>query len=455
MLDKKGHLRRESKRGRQHSCLIAFWTPLFALVTACGSIADAQFSVYASAGTGYHQDPLYNYEKISDQVRQGYLDLSYDSEHPSSVFGLHYVGGLVVFNRLEDRNFYEHIFLGTYKIRLVRDRTSPLAPQDTTDAEGESGEDKLSASEAQAIASFRDSTGSFIGLNAKIAARHDKLLLRDFDNQSCELSANYRFSLGDQSYTRLTNTFAGRSYSYVSELSNLNDLATVEIGWWPDSSFVYGAIGSVGYKYYTSSLYDTTKFETQRGFSQNAPGKGKTGGKQLVASVKDILVVPQSNGTVEVVGGFFLRKDWSGNSSFLSSILYRWMPRPAVRYLAQHSSTSLMTQDIYNDFFSYQGPEAKLYAVTRLFFNIQFTLEAGCQYRRYEAPALTLAGTEIGKNRSDMRSSAEISLSRFFTLSGDFGCDLTWMTELTRNQSNDDYNDFSFYAVTVAVGISF
>ncbi len=430
-------------------------TPFAVLFTICSSAAIAQFSAYTSVGAGFHQNPLYNYEKISDQLRQAFLDLSYNNGDDSSNLGLHYVGGLAVFNNLQDRNFYEHSLLVSYNSRFASQPTPSTADSDTTDSEDESAQDEKESSDAQSPPSFSDSTDNFIGLSGKIAARHDKTIFRDFDNQSGEITANYRFRLGAHSYARVTNTFAARSYSYVSELSNLNNVATGEIGWWPDSSFAYGAIISGGTKYYTSSLYDTTRFETQRGFSQNAPGKGKTGGKQLGGPAKDILVVPQSNGTVQFTVGFFLRKDWSANTSFLTSLLYRWMPRPAVRYLAQRSNTSLMTQDIYNDFFSYQGPEMKLQTVTPLLFNTRLSLLAGCQYRRYEAPALTLAGMETGERRSDLHSAAELTLSRFFALSGDFGFDLTWTTELARNQSNDDYNDFSTFAVTATLGISF
>lgn len=429
---------------------------LLLILFSCYSRADAQFSGYLSAGTGFNRNPLYNYAKASDQLRQSFIDLSYESEHPLSRLDFHYIGGLVLFNSLQDRNFYEHSFSGSYNIHLASGTAPPPVSEDSTEAGEDSSKDESDSVDVERISSFSDSTDSYVGLAARISARHDKVIFKDFNNQSGELSTSYRFPLGERSYARLSNTFALRSYSYITELSNINDLATIEFGWWPDSSFVYGVTGSAGYKYYTSSLYDTTRFETVHGFAQNPPGKGKPGGQQIGGNVvKDILVVPQANGTVQIIGGLFLRKDWSGDASLLSAILYRWMPRPAVRYIAQQSNTSLVTQDLYNDFFSYQGPEAKVQGTATLFLNIRLAIQAGFQYRHYSAPALTIRGTEIGKDRTDTRSSADFSLSRYFTLSGDIGFDITWTTEFLRNQSNDDYNDFSSYAVGISLGVNF
>jgi len=409
--------------------------------------SQAQISGYTSFGYGYHQNPLANYARIPDQIKQGYVSLSYDTEGDYSAFGLQYVGGLMAFNSFADRTFYEHRLAGTYSIRFEAD--SP----DSTESDEESDDSTAVKSKPPEEASARDSIDQYLSVTLAIAARHDKPLYLEFDNRGAELSATYRGTLGQSMYGRLTNQLAVRQYLSVTALSNTNDLLSGEMGWLFQNGMTFGFTGSAGVKYYTNSAYDTTQYETSRSFTVNPAGKGKPGGKQL--SSKTILVQPKANGTVQIDGALFFRKDWSSQSTLLASILYRRDVRSAVRYLAQKTGASTMTEDIYNDFFSYEGPEVRLRVAQPLPGGVQLVLEGELQSKRFAAPALTLGGEDKGENRKDVRSTFDLYASRFVQVWNDFGFDISVSASLARNQSNDSYNDYSFQAVSFGLGFSF
>jgi hypothetical protein len=126
-----------------------------------------------------------------------------------------------------------------------------------------------------------------------------------------------------------------------------------------------------------------------------------------------------------------------------------------VRYLAQQPNTSLVTQDVYNDFFAYQGPEVHLRTNHVLPARIQIVIECELRAKSFSVPALTVTGAETGQKRKDLRSNLELSLARYFELFGNLGVDFTLDASVMRNQSNDDYSDYSLYTVSGSVGLSF
>jgi hypothetical protein len=126
-----------------------------------------------------------------------------------------------------------------------------------------------------------------------------------------------------------------------------------------------------------------------------------------------------------------------------------------VRYLAQQSSASLVGDDIYNDFFSYEGPELRMRLTSTLIGKIQMIVEAGVQHKRFAAPALSLTGDVLASHRADLRTSIEMYVSRYFELLDGIGIDLFVDAGFVRNQSNDSYNDHSGSSVSAGLGIGF
>jgi hypothetical protein len=227
---------------------------------------------------------------------------------------------------------------------------------------------------------------------------------------------------------------------------------SAELGAWTDGGVVYGVSASAGVKHYTTSIFDSTRFQTTTG---NSSGKGKGVGNQNGTTTQEILIEPQINSTIQLSAAVFLQKNWSAQSSLSAVALYRVTPRYAERYLVPLTPEASLTEDLYADFFSYKGPEVQIRLTQPLFANIQSILGYEFQYKGFGIPALDLEGNEIEPNRKDLRSSVELYFSHYFELSGGMGIDVSLDAEIARNQSNDRYNDFSTFSVSLGLGIGF
>ncbi len=410
----------------------------------------AQVSAYFSGGYGHDSNPLRNYGQIADHVREGYLDLGYWSSAGRSSVNLEYTGGLMLFDRLQERNYYEHTLGATYSFHVFtqREDTSHViaAQQDSTDSTATAPPAAVDQSAQD------DSSGSFLSLSARAGARHDRAVYADYDNYGGDVALGYRLDLGSGMFLRVSNDAGVREYQRIDELSNTVDALNIRLG--RAAPFTYGVTLGGGYKRYTSSLYDTSMFETRRTFISEASGKGKGGAILHIPSTKRILVNPESDRTYQVsasVDAGMKLKDASWSMNFT----YRRNPGPPNRYLLQYANPTLLNEDIYNDFMSYEGPGATLDTDFPLLLGMRCNLSVNAERRRFGAPALNLLGEEIAPTRRDLHTAAIIAFSRFTPVSGGVGMDLTLTVTAIRNQSNDDYNDFSVSGVEFSLGLGY
>ena len=247
-------------------------------------------------------------ERASDQLKQTYLELNYADEYDASALKFSYVSGMMVFNRFTDRNYYEHNLLARYTMAFRPNSVTVGSPAD----DNENVEEQVENASEETEQSSEDSTGSFLDMSLKVGARHDKTVFKEFDNIGSSLSASYRFSLGEMLYLRISNTLDYRRYVYLDELSNITDACAIQFGVVSTESFTYGVRAGVGLKHFTSSLYDTARFESQRTYVLKPTGKGKPGAKVKVPSDKQILVNSESDNISQLTAGTFIQSSWSG-----------------------------------------------------------------------------------------------------------------------------------------------
>ena len=284
----------------------------------------AQLSLYSSASYGYYQNPLYNYQELDDQLKQTYTELNYSKEFENSKLNLGYISGLVLFNRFEDRNYYEHNLTSTYTIDFKEENLDNDYNEDASNL----------------------SISPLLTFSLKVGGRHDKDIFKDFNNFGTSAFTSYKFLISDNYFLELSNTFGYRDYSNITVLSNITDIINLQIGNKLSNTFNYGLNLSGGFKYYTESIYDTSKFEVARSFTTKYTGKGKTGAKITVPSDKGILISPMANGTAQFVADIFMRTTL-GQTSLQTNLSYRYNPNTLVRYLAQYANTTFLTEDIY------------------------------------------------------------------------------------------------------------
>lgn len=423
---------------------ILLWCAI-ALMSAVGaSRSGAQLSGFMSASYGYHRNPLYNYEMIPDQLRQSYLELTYAYPVGNGGLSAGYVGGLMIFNTFTDRNYYEHNGRLTYQQAFGN---VPRPPRVTVPK----GEEEEEEQEEEVV--DRDSVRSYLDVAARIGGRHDKAVFREFDNIGTSLAAGYRFRIGSL-FMRIHNEFGMRSYSNLSELSNISDVLTVQLGRFSPGGLTAGVLVGGGIKHFTNDVYDTTRFESKRTYVEKDNGKGKGGAKLVEPSDKDILVNASTTTASQLSGGVFAGASWSAGSVMME-LLYRYNTGSGTRYLAQYANTSMLNEDIYNDFFSYDGPSGRMVYRQSLPFGLQSIVTLEATRKRFSAPALSLNGDQIAGNRIDLQGSVELWLSRYVELPGGLGLDVAVSAGTVRNQSNDDYNDFSLTQFSVSIGVGF
>jgi hypothetical protein len=401
--------------------------------------AHAQVSGYFSSSYGYNGNPLSNYEEISDQLAQSYLELTYISDAPRSNFKAGYVGGLMLFNRFAERNYYEHTLTATFTARFAMRK--PVDRQSTEEEEE----------------SDRDTpfVGNLLEFGAKAGARHDRSVYKEFDNAGLEATASYTMATGETSSLRLSNQFAYRRYAFLDDLSNLTDLVEVRYGRMPGTATGVGLFASAGVKHFTSSTYDTTLYQLITPGSSSGNGKGKGNGGSAPGQVKKWSLVNATDQNSYQLTAGVTAGGRMGGCLVDGQFLYRYNPSNGSRYLAQYVNSTILTEDIYNDFFSYEGPEAQVSIQRHVPFGLKVNLLLHASLRKYSAPAFDLDAVESAPNRKDIRSLAEVTIAKTLPLSEVIDLELTLLTGFTRNQSNDAYNDYSAAAVSLGLGIGF
>jgi len=418
---------------------------ILAVMVLAAAPAPGQLSGFVSATRGYHTNPLYNFEQIGDQLTQSYTELGYTETTPLSHLKVNYVSGLMIFNTFTDRNYYEHSISAFYG--FTPGASAPaVSLSDGKDEEEDEGE------EVERIYDGKAHRG--LDVTLKIGARHDKAAFREFDNLGVEGAAAYRTEIGEMFLLKVSNAIGYRRYIYLSPLSNITDQLMAEFGPAPAGGFGFGLRTGAGLKHFTESIYDTARFETKRTFVLKPAGRGKPGAKIKVPSDKQLLLNAESENIVQLTAGLFGELKLAGGS-MSAEFLYRRNPGLPTRYLAQYANTSILNEDIYNDHFSFEGPDFSVTARHALPLKLQGILTIGYQRKLFGAPALNLQGTEISGHRIDHRSFIEVYLSRYFEVTEGLGMDVAFSGTAMRNQSNDDYNDYSLIQTGLSIGVGF
>ena len=409
---------------------------LFFVCIITASPLAAQVSGFGSLASGYQRNPLFNFEKIADQIQQGYAEVGFESDYDYSVLDLRYIGGLTLFNTLSDRNYYEHSLRAVYDLRLHdEDDTTEVDPADSTD--------------------------NFFHILVSVGARHDKKVFREFDNNGISCQLAYRLLLADDYFARWMITTGVRSYSFERAITNYTAAAGVEIGTQYKGSVQFGVILTGGLMHYPKAAYDTARFEESPTSSLQItrinPGSGQGGttfDTTVIPSEKILLPRPTSNSSYQLTADIYGTLSWEGGSARIDA-LYRRNFDYGIHFLVYNLSTTRLNEDIYNDSYSYGGPDVSVSIQQRLPFAIQSAWSVEVGMHSFAVPGMDLEGNTIAPTRKDLNSGFELFLSRSLPLFGYSGIEISLDAAYVRNQSNDVYNDCSNWSVMGGVGVSF
>ncbi|MDD8017714.1 MAG: hypothetical protein PHP42_05020 [Bacteroidota bacterium] len=422
----------------------------------------SQFYGYTSITYGQSSNPLYNYLQQSDHPLETYLELNYEFDTDAAVFKMHYIGGSMLFNQFVLRNYYEHRFVMESDFRIGADR--PIA----TDLNPSSTEEQNDDSTYTEVEKTKeDSTDIFLHVDLQTSARHDKNEYREFDNMGFTLNTSLRMQAGENSVLRLSNKSEYRQYPNLLPYSNFTDVLTLQL----DNGFIdkinYGAFISVGLKNFAKVTYDTSLFEQQQTYTYQTildstlVGNGNQRHWQYFTTLdsteseKILLKKPATNSTFQLTLGTFAQIHWE-SSSLRAEVNYRVNSQSTLLTLVQNISPTTLNEDLYNDVFHAHGPEVRFIATQTLPKKILFTALTEAELKTFETPAYDFAtGAIVKDHRKDSSINIELTLSKFFEINDGFGFDIAVGAAFLRNQSNDNYNDYSITAFSFSVGCGF
>ncbi len=412
------------------------------LLLFCNGTGRSQFSAYVSGTYGYQNNPLDNYEQTGDQVRSTYLELGYSSARLQAK----YTGSLTLFNNLTERNFLDHSMLFAFSF--------PPGPTSTTAATDPSKDEEP---EDAPDVENPDSLGMFGRMEAKLDSRNDKSAFRDYDNSAAALQGSLRWGMESGWHLRLTPDLEYRVYPFTTELSSATAVLQTEVGF-GGAKGLRGEVSALGgVKHFTTSAFDTSRFEPVPTYvTVTKQGSGKGGAKITVKTPSGKTIL--ANADVRTVGHLAASASagyaWE-TGSLDAELLYHHNLSAFARILARTPQTATINDDLYNDFFSYQGPQATLTFRQTLPGSLIGMLSFTYQRKQFGSPALNLQGDEIAGARIDRRSGVEFTVSRDIPLSTDLDLDITLNGQIVRNESNDTYNDFSGRSIGLSLGLGF
>lgn len=473
---------------------------IFCALFVFAGTAFPQFGMYESLSAGYNENVMNNYQHQGDRALQNYLEMNYTFDKDTSKLVYSYAGSLQMFDALTARNYYEHglsvnygrVFLSKEnrikkvitQIAEAAVETDSTESEDSTtveDSSDESGDVSSSASHDKTLTvniaddlkkvisavgqevlnvmgEFDDSTNAYLNLGATVGARHDKNIYKEYDNQLFKVSGSWRDKLlSSGGYYTVSDAAEIRNYSYLDALSNVTNTLRLQIGNTRSNSFNYSILASLGNKYFLTSDYDTTLFTKKKNLdTTSGSGKGKGGAVSSGnSSNKTILVTGNTMNLWQVSYGASGEVRWGSGDASLTALSRVNLGNKKARYLAQYANTGLLTEDIYNDSFNYHGYEAILDIHQKLPFDCRLQIQGTIAKKYFGVEALTLKGAVSAAEREDITSLLEMTLAKKIKISGDLDAEVFINTTLLRNQSNDQYNDFSSSVVDFGVGIGF
>jgi hypothetical protein len=290
-----------------------------------------------------------------------------------------------------------------------------------------------------------------------VGARHDKFEFKEYDSFALGVNGGVRWGFAQHWHLRAVVDGSYRRYPFTAELSNVSGMFSFQAGREADQGFSYGLRAAIGVKRYIEGALDTTRFEVLAGSSVPVkPGQGKGRGRGNSSGPqsvwKQVLVNAEARTATQLAAGGTGRYRW-GRGGIEAEVVYRYNPASSARSLARSAGNASINEDIYNDFFSSEGPDTRVTIRHSLCEEVQVTIEFSHERNRFGSPALDLDGMQIAESRTDLHTVIDLTFSRSMNLSESLGLDIGLFGNIVRNQSNDDFNDFAAWTVGLSVGI--
>jgi len=397
----------------------------------CATTGFAQIDVGASIFTQYDANVLGNYEKSPDLVGLVSLHLGKDFGGDSWTVASSYTGSYTAFRTYADHDFQLHT--------LNLSSLFTFGKKDDEEDEEESRD------------GLADTTFHLLMVSLKGLGRFDKTTFNLYDHYLGSGTVELRYAVGAKSALRGIYAVIYKNFTNVPEVNNLENNVVLQGMFGIGGSTQLLVDAGAGYKAYLTTTYDTTKFKQ--------PGKGRGKGKggfmnPQAAQERIFIAAVESPSVSQVVFGGGIAQFWRhGSYSFFAAYHRRTNPVNKARYISQQPSGFGADEDIYDDRYMYQSHEFSGGVHMKLAWDISADIGGEHVIKTYARPALSLDGSEIAPQRKDVRSTLEIVLSRDINV-GSSSMTIGLGSSYVRNCSNDEYNNYNGYAISLSIDFS-
>ncbi|MGB9773374.1 MAG: hypothetical protein ACP5JH_07990 [Bacteroidota bacterium] len=397
----------------------------------CATTGFAQINVGASVFTQYDANVLGNYEKSPDLVGLASLNLGKDFGGNSWTVTTSYTGSYTAFRTYADHDFQLHAL--------------NLSSMFTF------GKEDDEEDEEEPRAGLVDTTFHLLMVSLKGLGRFDKTTFDLYDHYLGSGTVELRYAVGAKSALRGIYTIIYKNFTNVPEVNNLENNVAIQGMFGIGGATRLFVDAGAGYKAYLTTTYDTTRFKQ--------PGKGRGKGKggfmnPQAGQEKIFIAAVESPSVSQVVFGGGIAQYWrQGRYSFFAAYHRRTNPVNAARYISQQPCGFGADEDIYDDRYMYQSHEFSGGVHMRVAWDISADIGGEYITKAYSRPALSLDGSQIAPQREDVRRTLEIVLSRDINV-GSSSMTIAVGSSYVRNWSNDEYNKYDGYAISLSIDFS-
>jgi hypothetical protein len=405
----------------------------------------AQF--YSSIDVSYtHDSNIFgNYAKVPDNYLSVDLFLENDIDWDYSSLTTSYDGSLSSFNAFPEQDSWTHNLNFKYRMQLSR------VAKELSDNEDSAATQSISNNiPADSLETFLTISG-FIERTVPHAGDFEV-----YQNYLAGGAANLRIPLGNYFAIRMNYIINYTNFDFVSSLTNLENKGSLYASLSPSASISLFAFTSYGNKKFygvDSVSSNIKKLIRMHGLGvYNGKGKGHRSGNnqgQVSSQTKTYILDSPDVNQLTYGGGVQLSSDLMSGSIEAS---YRKDISGAARYVNAVAEFIAQKSSIYDDPYSYEGPELKLVARReKLFDGLTINFGVNYAYKLYERPAFDYTQIkELAEQRKDKYLKMSVGISEKFDRFILNGVTFSLSYDIIRNSSNDEYYNFTDNILTAS-----
>jgi hypothetical protein len=402
----------EMKTSRFETCYIRrILPPLVFLLLLFPLKLSAQFSLSTGLDMSFNDNINSNYQSLSDEVSELFLDGSYDFSSKYRNLELYYEGSLSYFNRNVSRTYHEHSAGLNYSNSFGKNSNSSLS----------------------------------LGASYRISLNRDDYSYLDYSKASA--FAKFKTYVSKRVQWQIGYVFDYFNYNEISDLNDVQNYVYTSFTGFLPSRTSLGIETGFGMKNYVNSfsaVTNTTGINGMGGMDfMGGNGSGMGGYRMGSSSTGTDRNVMKLDITGKISQSIFDRTGLSFTAGYSKNL------KSDERFLISGNVTG--SNNVFDDEYSFEGPFVESSLTQRFPWNVAAVISAGYQNRIYvDRPAYDLNENILSNERTDKVFTASLQITRNFR---NFGISLVYSH--INNSTNDAYYNFENNIISLELGAGF